>query len=200
MTSLVLIANLHAATYYVDMPVHIDPPPPSLQVSTVSQGVIAAIEHDDVSAIASSHSNFWCKLQDNTFYVHFEASTSAWPTSFPSTVTCSYGGDSLVATVHQIPGAHPLYLHSDVQSTMEAVLFKRPDSMVHKSYVLPTDDYELSSYSATLTDTYCRVVELSAGHGLQVYSGPAGGMGSGTCSLNLSDGDSVNVSLKVNPR
>jgi hypothetical protein len=182
-----------AASYNTVIDVHIDPPPPSKGVSLVTEGRVVAVEHEDVAAIPSTHPNFWCKLKNNVFYVYFEATPSAWPSSFPSSVVCTYGDDSLTATVQQISGAHTLDIQSDVENTLEVHLFKSPGALVHRTY-------KLKVYESDLSGNWCRVVKFSNGrHGLQVYSGQEALTGTGVCPLEVESGDTVDILLNVNP-
>lgn len=194
-----LFSPSYAATYEVELEVYAtapQAPPGSGHVVRLARQLAATSLPD--TTVSTAHPNFTCEIANGHVQAVFTASVASWPTSFPATVTCSYGADTLV--VHPVLTAPPP-MSWDLQQGHVATVRRPNGTPAIASYLYPAGTPVASGSVAAsgLVDVTCTSMQTSVPgrHAVQVVTESTTVAGIGTCAMPLAGGGTYTVDVAV---
>jgi len=191
MLSLILSAAL-AQSYSVDFPVKASAPTelPSDHAITASLSFLGIAPGYADQTIASSWSYVKCAIDDESVVVQFTSTVASWPSSWPSSATCTGGGYSL--TIHLKDDEAPGALDYDADFVPSAGIFLEAadDQYLSRTYNLPSGgSYTLGQWTGRLspsvpwTGVECLVNTMDGDPKLQIVVRSDVAEGDGYCVI-----------------
>jgi len=219
MIYLLLSITSHAATFQQELPC-VEPAPtlrsPNTEITHYAQWSGAGTGHPD-TVVSSSWPYVECANRNGVISATFRATVSNWPTSFPSTVSCTHNNDQLVLTLT------PALLSSNYDDTideLDGVMLTLPASLSGPIEHLYTGSAQLETVGFTKqwldqgwvgvkattlsgmpwTGISCQVgrPQGNAPTPVRIWTSEAARFGSGYCVLPVVGGGTTSVPVTIN--
>jgi hypothetical protein len=161
--------------------------------------MIAEVDHPDV-IVQSTHPSVSCEIKDKVVMVHFAANREDYPTSFPFSATCDYGGETLDISVVLMSPETDDSLQPPVIDSNNTITYTRvKGSITVQGYLLPEcdDPYLNKKYASTLKGTFCEVNTAGNRQFLSVTMLKKTELGQGTCTLKTDGGPDQVIHLDL---
>jgi hypothetical protein len=192
-----LVLPAHATDYQIDLPIKAPMPiyksADTTIVAGISYGAVAAGVPDQV--IPSSWSYIDCHIRNGNAMVLFSATPATWPSSWPTSVTCQGGGDSVTITLTDNPAADTFDNDPNFTPSQGLTVQAPEDTAFVQQYNLPSNgDYTEGSWAGresptkVWTGVYCDVGIDASGPHLALYIAGDVDTKDGYCVLPNSQG------------
>lgn len=206
MLTLLLASLAHGTTYTTTLPVVRSAPthgPSTQRWVTVQSWDVGTTQSNQT--VTSNWSYITCEVDNGSIVAVFKATPATWPTSFPSTATCTGGGHSLVLTLTAAPEPYPDYDDQLVPS-IGITLNADGNTWFWRNYELPaTTTYEAGSWPAKLgpSTTWPGVTcKMKFGAGgtpwLQLVVDETATENEGFCVLQRTASPNLSIDLTIN--